>query len=160
MAATINYYDWDAPGSIDERKRTVDVVFKRRFPGACPQGWTVHRADNGRELGWVIGPKESSAGTWIAYACDGAFRGDDINDGGYILDKVPDNLTKRGDGWNTITGATRQEVTATLIQELCREHATVLGFGRNYRVERYREDRPKIREYYKNGMVGEYPHDA
>lgn len=160
MATTIHYYDWDAPGPIDGRKRSIEVVFTRRtFDVGPAQGWYVRRADNGRILGWVISPNEAGhSETWIAYAADGAFRGDDINDEGDTLDKVPTSLTRRGNGYRAIAGDTRLEATGYLIQEMCREHATALGFGRHPQVARHLADRPALREYFKNGMVGEYPH--
>lgn len=162
MAMTITYYDWDAPGPVDDRKRTIEIVYTRRkFNVGSPQGWYVRRADNGRLLGWVISPKEAGhAKTWIAYAAEDAFRGDDIDDEGYYRDEVPQYLTKRGAGWHTIGGPNRLDVTTTLIQELAREHATALGFGRHCRVLRAYADRPKLREWFKNGMQGEHPHDA
>lgn len=155
--ATITYYDWRA---VRDNTRTLEVVYTRREFDTFTQGWHVRRADNKRLLGWVISPKEARANSWEAYAAPDAFRGDDINDEGYLLDEVPDDLTKRGSDWNTMTAANRLEVTEVLLNQLARERATALGFGRHPRVLQRHADRPKLREWYKAGMPGAYPINA
>lgn len=147
MAAAVTYYAWDDSGA----RRTLDVRYARREYG----GWLIRRADNGRLLGWAV--KSTDGKEWHGYVADDPFRGDDVNDEGYYLDDVPGYLTKRGDGWHTITGDTRAEVAETIISCLCREKAPALGFGRHYLVTRRYADRPKLRAYFIGGMQGEWP---
>jgi len=146
----IDYHDFSTPRDWD---RTVNVTYKPRTGG---HGYNVYRADNGRLLGWVI-PPDSGRKCWVAYNAEEAFKGDDVNDTGYILDEVSDYLTRNGDGWNRIGGSTRREATNELLEHLSRQRATALGYGRNHEVRRHLADNEPLREWFKNGMQGECP---
>src|SRR5262249_11386347 len=74
---TLTAWGWD----------DLEVRFTRRSWG----GWNVVRADNGRQLGWLF--KTNDSKIWEARVNHSVFRGDNIDDEGYLLDEVPTWLT-------------------------------------------------------------------
>ncbi len=156
----VTYCDFST--SSTDYRREVHVTFTPRnpIPGSdFQQGYNVSRADNGRHLGWVC-PPEGKHKYWTARTAEGAFRGDDVDDLGYILDEVPENLTQNTPGWSQIEAVTRYDAVCGLVQHLCRQRATALGFGRNYDVRRWKEHDPEYRAYAVGGYQGTYPYKA
>lgn len=145
---TIEYRDFHGSETL---VKTIDVRYTRRDWG----GWHICRADNGRVLGWAV--KSMDGKEWHGYVADGPFRGDDANDEGDVMDRVPETLTRRGNGWDTMTGTTRLDIAEGIVSWLCRQKAPALGFGRHYLVTRHHEDRPKLRAWYLGGMQGDMP---
>lgn len=113
-----------------------EVELEVRFVKRSFGGWAVTRKDNGRHLGWLVKHDD----LWEARANSGAFRGEGIDDEGYILDDVPLYL------FNGITslkadacgyGKTREDATSELLWHLHRNHAPALGYGRHHAVKPY-----------------------
>lgn len=129
---TITTYT-DAAGS-GYREVEVEVRFTKRAYG----GWLVRRADNGRELGWLV----RDGKLWQARVSASAFRGQDVDDYGDVLDDVPlylFNGKSRLEAWPIVSdAATREDAAHDLLWHLHRHHATALGYGPHPAVTPYR----------------------
>lgn len=111
--------------------------------------YNILRADNGRHLGWVCPPSEYGTGPklWDSYVSSMAFLGDDKDDEGYVLDRVPYDLYNgySTDSFKThavIHSKTRREATEVVLEWLVRHQAPAMGYSRHPRVVRY--DRAKV----------------
>lgn len=132
---TIEYYDFDL-----REIRTIELRYRR--DERMPDRWNVRRADNDRLLGWVYPPRAGNDKAWTAHVASGAFRGDDVNDEGDILDHVPAYLYNGSEAETfkcpTITrSGSRYDAVIELLSWLLRKHAPAMGYGRHFEVRRY-----------------------
>jgi len=131
--ATVVTFDWHH-GSGQFSAVTVEIVYRKRQWG----GWEVKRADNGRDLGWVVQPYKEK--TWDAHVTSAAFRGTGPDDEGNLLDDVSAYL------YNGVTGRPaechavaegcrgRDEAAQEMIRHLYAKSAPAVGFGPHYLV--------------------------
>jgi hypothetical protein len=120
---------------------TLEICYRlRKWENTPIGGWTVHRADNGRRLGWLT--RSSSDGLWDARVAEEAFRGTGPDDTGDSLDDVPDHLIRT----SHVTGgqvpvahaeSTRDSAAANLLSYLHDHRAPAVGYGRHYGVRRW-----------------------
>lgn len=124
-------------GKLDFPEYTLEVKFTKRQYG----GWCVVRADNGRLLGWLCkGKYDNGKPCWNAYVSSTAFLGADKDDGGDILDEVPERLFDGKDQFTSNPIAyedNRQYAAEAIFRHLFRNQAPAVGFPRHYAVKQY-----------------------